>query len=136
MQFAAVWCVCQDWLTGFDESCQTFFPPSPLFPQTKPFLRARAPLVYPRALVTHAYRRSHLCLFILSEPGRSESLQKGVIHAVMTHLHVCRVFEAMKHNGVRPGAKVVHNLIMGSIINGRKDLADAYAEEFKLNGIK
>ena len=131
MQFAAVWCVCQDWLTGFDESCQTFFPRPHLSPQTKPFLRTRVPLVYPGALVNHAYWRSLLCLFILSEP-----LNKDGMHAVMTHLHVCRVFEAMKHNGVRPGAKVVHNLIMGSIINGRRDLADAYAEEFKLNGIK
>lgn len=42
----------------------------------------------------------------------------------------------MKQNGVRPGGKVVHNLIMGSIINNRRDLAEAYAEEFKLNGIK
>ena len=47
-----------------------------------------------------------------------------------------RVFETMKQNGVRPGGKVVHNLIMGSIINGRRDLAEAYAEEFRYNGIK
>ena len=51
-------------------------------------------------------------------------------------MHVCSVFEAMKQNGVRPGSKVVHNLIMGSIINGRRDLAEAYAEEFRFNGIK
>ena len=42
----------------------------------------------------------------------------------------------MKQNGVRPGGKVVHNLIMGSIINGRRDLAEAFAEEFRYNGIK
>lgn len=42
----------------------------------------------------------------------------------------------MKENGVRPGAKVVHSLIMGSIINGRRDLAEAYAEEFRYNGVK
>lgn len=42
----------------------------------------------------------------------------------------------MKENGVRPGPKVVHNLIMGSIINGRRDLAEAYAEEFRYNGVK
>ncbi len=42
----------------------------------------------------------------------------------------------MKENGVRPGGKVVFNLIMGSIINGRRDLAEAYAEEFRFNGIK
>lgn len=47
-----------------------------------------------------------------------------------------RVFETMKENGVRPGPKVVHNLIMGSIINGRRDLAEAYAEEFRYNGVK
>ena len=48
----------------------------------------------------------------------------------------CRTFETMKQNGVRPGGKVVHNLIMGSIINGRRDLAEAFAEEFRYNGIK
>ena len=42
----------------------------------------------------------------------------------------------MKENGVRPGGKIVHNLIMGSIINGRRDLAEAFAEEFRYNGIK
>lgn len=51
-------------------------------------------------------------------------------------LLLCRVFEAMKENGVRPGGKVVHSLIMGSIINGRRDLAEAYAEEFRYNGVK
>ena len=42
----------------------------------------------------------------------------------------------MKANGIRPGTKVVHNLIAGSIFNGRPELAHQYAEEFKLNGIK
>ena len=54
----------------------------------------------------------------------------------MQYMHNCRVFESMKENGVRPGGKVVHNLIMGSIINGRMDLAQAYAEEFRVNGVK
>ncbi len=51
-------------------------------------------------------------------------------------MHNCSVFEAMKENGVRPRGKVVHNLIMGSIVNGRRDLAEAFAEEFRCNNIK
>ena len=42
----------------------------------------------------------------------------------------------MKKNGVRPGSRIVYTLVMGSIINGRKDLAEAYAEEFRANGIQ
>ncbi len=54
----------------------------------------------------------------------------------MLLMHCCSVFEAMKDNGVRPRGKVVHCLIMGSIVNGRRDLAEAYAEEFRCNNVK
>ena len=75
-------------------------------------------------------------MFILYMFTRFYTLHFESSLGIRMSVHVCRVFETMKENGVRPGGKVVYNLIMGSIINDRQDLAEAYAAEFRLNGVK